>query len=253
MLQTLRIKIGTAKENPRKNIAIAKNCFGIHIVMILFALVYDGKPLVYSGTTIFLFTDGLSEAISKKARFLLPFENYSVILRAETQKEKKMRQKIMISLLALMLFAVQNVRAQLPAITLKTMDGKSVRVDTLSNNGKPFVIDFFATWCKPCNRELDAISEVYDDWRAETGVKIFAVSLDRAHNIQKVKPLVDNHGWEYDVLLDPNGDLARTFGFQNIPYVVLCDGNGKIVYKHMGYQDGEELELYEKVKEASRK
>ena len=154
---------------------------------------------------------------------------------------------------ALLMTFVSVAFAQLPSVSLKDISGNAVNTAELQNDGKPFIIDFFATWCKPCNRELDAISEVYDDWRAETGVKIFAVSLDRAHNIQKVKPLVDNHGWEYDVLLDPNGDLARTFGFQNIPYVVLCDGNGKIVYKHMGYQDGEELELYEKVKEASRK
>ena len=160
-----------------------------------------------------------------------------------------MKQKMVISLLAMIMFALQDIYAQLPAVTLKTMDGKIVRVDTLSNNGKPFVIDFFATWCKPCNRELDAISEVYEDWQKETGVKIYAVSIDQAQNIQKVKPLVDNHGWEYDVLLDPNSDLRRALGIQNIPYVLLCDGNGKIVYKHMGYTDGEENELIEKVKE----
>lgn len=62
--------------------------------------------------------------------------------------------------------------AQLPAVTLKTMDGKTISTDTLSNNGKPFIIDFFATWCKPCNRELKAINEVYADWQDETGVKI---------------------------------------------------------------------------------
>jgi peroxiredoxin len=153
------------------------------------------------------------------------------------------------SIFVLLLFAAQSVYAQLPQVTLKTMDGKAVRVDTLSNGGKPFVIDFFATWCKPCNRELDAISEVYADWQQETGVKIFAVSIDQAQNIHKVKPLVDNHGWEYDVLLDPNGDLKRAFGIQMIPYVLIVDGQGKIVYRHAGYTDGEEVELLEKVKE----
>ena len=160
-----------------------------------------------------------------------------------------MNRKLRFSALVLFFITVQSVFAQLPQVTLKTMDGKAVRVDTLSNGGKPFIIDFFATWCKPCNRELDAISEVYADWQEETGVKIFAVSIDQGQNINKVKPLVDNHGWEYDVLLDPNGDLKRAFGIQMIPYVLIVDGQGNIVYRHAGYTDGEETELIEKVRE----
>jgi peroxiredoxin len=139
--------------------------------------------------------------------------------------------------------------AQLPAVTLKSMDGKTVTTDTLSNNGKPIIIDFFATWCKPCNRELNAISEVYDDWCEETGMKIFAVSIDQAQNVNKVKPLVDSHGWDYDVLLDPNGDFKRALGIQMIPFVLIVDGEGKIVYKHNGYTDGEEQELINKIRE----
>lgn len=142
-----------------------------------------------------------------------------------------------------------GVMAQLPKVVLKDMHGKEVSTDTLSNLGKPFIIDFFATWCKPCNRELDAISEVYEDWQQETGVKIIAVSIDQAHNINKVKPLVDSHGWDYEVLLDPNGDLKRAFSIQMIPYVLIVDGQGNIVYKHQGYTDGAEEELIEKVRE----
>ena len=160
-----------------------------------------------------------------------------------------MNRKLRFSVFVFLLITVQGVFAQLPQVTLKAMDGKAVRVDTLSNGGKPFIIDFFATWCKPCNRELDAISEVYADWQEETGVKIFAVSIDQGQNINKVKPLVDNHGWEYDVLLDPKGDLKRAFGIQMIPYVLIVDGQGHIVYKHNGYTDGAETELIEKVRE----
>ena len=158
--------------------------------------------------------------------------------------------KKIISLFVLMLVAsFGTVQAQLPAETLRAIDGKAVRTDTLSNGGKPFIIDFFATWCKPCNRELDAIAEVYDDWRKETDVKIIAVSIDQAQNINKVKPLVDNHGWEYEVLLDPNSDFKRALGIQTIPDVLIVDGNGRIVYKHNGYTDGAETELIEKVRE----
>ena len=97
-----------------------------------------------------------------------------------------MKKLFFIIVVALMGIAT-NVSAQLPAVTLKTMEGKTVRTDTLSNNGKPIIIDFFATWCKPCNRELTAISEVYDEWVEETGVKLIAVSIDEAQNINKVK------------------------------------------------------------------
>jgi thiol-disulfide isomerase/thioredoxin len=144
------------------------------------------------------------------------------------------------------------LHAQLPAVTLKALNGQSVQTDTLSNNGKPFIIDFFATWCKPCNRELDAIAEVYEDWQEETGVKIFAVSIDQGQNINKVKPLVNNHGWPYEVLLDPNGDLKRALGIQTIPFVLIVDGQGTIVYKHNGYTDGAEEELINKVRELTK-
>ena len=148
------------------------------------------------------------------------------------------------------LAVVAMTQAQtLPAVTLKDINGKTVQTDKLSNNGKPFIISFFATWCKPCNRELSAISEVYADWQEETGVKLIAVSIDQAQNINKVKPLVDSNGWEYDVLLDPNSDFKRALGIQMIPYVLIVDGKGNIVYKHNGYTDGAENDLIEKVRE----
>ena len=161
-----------------------------------------------------------------------------------------MKNKIII--LLLLLAGTQLAQAQLPAVTLKSMEGKEVRTDTLNlmNPGRPIIIDFFATWCKPCNRELDAIAEVYPDWVKETGVKLVAVSIDQAHNLNKVKPLVDNHGWEYDVLLDPNSEFKLAMGIPGaIPYTLIIDAEGNIVYRHNGYIEGAEEELIEKVRE----
>lgn len=160
-----------------------------------------------------------------------------------------MKRKSLLVFILTAFAAIDTMFAQLPAVTLKTIDGKSVNTSELSNDDKPFIIDSFATWCKPCNSELDAIAEVYEDWQQETGVKIVAVSIDQAQNISKVKPLVENHGWEYEVLLDPNGDFKRALGIQMIPYVLIVDGHGNIVYKHNGYIDGAETELIEKVRE----
>lgn len=157
-------------------------------------------------------------------------------------------------ILAMLLFAaVESVNAQLPSFKLKTIEGKTIDTQTLSNDGKPFIIDFFATWCKPCNRELNAISEVYDEWQKETGVKLYAVSIDKAQNANKVKPLVNQHGWEYEVILDPNSEFRKSFGGEMIPFVVICDGDGKVVYKHNGYTEGAEQELIEKVRELVKK
>ena len=94
-----------------------------------------------------------------------------------------------------MLLVAAMASAQLPSVQIKTLDGKTVDTATLSNDGKPFVISFFATWCKPCNRELKAIHEVYPDWQEETGMKLIAISIDEGQNVSKVKPLVDAEGW----------------------------------------------------------
>ena len=139
--------------------------------------------------------------------------------------------------------------AQLPSVQLKDLDGKTVDTATLSNDGKPFVISFFATWCKPCNRELKAIHEEYADWQEETGMKLIAISIDEAHNASKVRPLVDSEGWEYEVLLDSNGELKRTLGIESIPHVLIVDGSGKIVDSRSGYTEGSEQHIIEKIRE----
>ncbi|MGP1626119.1 TlpA disulfide reductase family protein [Prevotella koreensis] len=157
-------------------------------------------------------------------------------------------KRYIIALMLTLLFGTA-AKAQLPKVNLKSMNGKEVRTDTINNQGKPIIISFFATWCKPCNRELKAINEVYEDWVEETGVKLIAVSIDEAQNVNKVKPLVDSNGWPYEVLLDPNRDFSRALGIQTIPFTLIVDGNGNIAYKHNGYTDGAETELIEKVRE----
>lgn len=155
-----------------------------------------------------------------------------------------------IFLAASLAIAALTASAALPSVTLKDMDGKTVDTAELYNDGKPIVISFWATWCKPCLRELNAIKEVYPDWQDETGVKVIAVSIDEAQNAQKVKPLVSRLGWDYDVLLDTNSEFKRQMGVSDPPHVFVIDGAGNIVWNHQGYVDGGEEEILEAVKKA---
>lgn len=144
--------------------------------------------------------------------------------------------------LMLMLCAMGAVAA-LPEVTLKDINGKEVNVADLSRSGKPVIISFFATWCKPCMNELKAIDELYTDWQDETGVEMYIVSIDQGQDIQKVAPLVNGNGWEYKVLLDPNGTLKRAMNVQNVPHLFVIDSKGKNVYNHAGYTPGDEDEI----------
>jgi len=152
-------------------------------------------------------------------------------------------KKLLLSLFSLF-FIVQLTIAQVPDLTLRDINGKAVNVQKLCTSGKPTIISFFATWCKPCLRELNAIADIYDDWQDAIGVQLIAVSIDRAQDVEKVKPLVYGNNWDYVVLLDAANDLMRQMQVQTVPHLFVIDGNGKIIEQHNGYTDGEESNLY---------
>ena len=108
-------------------------------------------------------------------------------------------------------------KSDLPNITLKNLNGETVNIAELNNDGNPFVMTFWATWCGPCVKEHNALTEVYDEWVEETGVKIFAVSIDDARSTAKIKPFVDGKGWPFEILLDVNSELKRAMNVSNPP------------------------------------
>lgn len=157
-----------------------------------------------------------------------------------------------ILLLLTLLFSAQ-VWAQhqgprsLPEVELKTLDGKTISTKDFQNNGKPIVLSFWATWCKPCVNELTNVAELYEEWQEKTGVKIIAISIDDARNMAKVAPFVNGKGWEYDVYLDPNGNLKRALNINLIPHTFLLNANREIVWQHNSYTEGDEIKLFEMI------
>lgn len=141
-------------------------------------------------------------------------------------------------------------QSELPQINLSTLDGSTISSKELSKDDKVIIVSLWATWCVPCLKELDAISEIYEDWQEETGVELFAVSVDDSRTVKRVKPLINGKGWDYTILLDTNNDFQRALGAATVPLTLLVKNN-EIIYRHSGYSPGAEYELYEKIKEYS--
>ena len=137
---------------------------------------------------------------------------------------------------------------KIPSATVKKLDGSSINSNTFSNDGKPMIISFWATWCKPCKKELDAINEEYAELQKETGVKLIAISIDDTRTSGKVVTDVKVKGWTYEVYLDQNQDFKRAMNVNNVPHTFLVDGDGKIVWSHNSYAEGDEEKLFEHVR-----
>ncbi len=138
----------------------------------------------------------------------------------------------------------------LPKMQMETLEGETISLEDISKDDQLVIVSLWATWCVPCKNELDAISEVYQDWVDETHVKLYAVSVDDARTVKRVKPLVSGKDWDYEILLDTNSELKRQLNAPTIPLTLLVKNN-KILFRHSGYTPGSEDELYEKILEFS--
>ena len=136
----------------------------------------------------------------------------------------------------------------LPQIEVQTLGGTKVPIASLHQTGKPTIVSFWATWCKPCINELNSLAERYDELQEELGVTLVAVSIDDSRTSPKVGPFVAGQGWDYTVVLDPNSDLRRAMGVNNVPHPFLLNGAGEIVWQVNKYVPGEEEVLISEIR-----
>ena len=153
-------------------------------------------------------------------------------------------------IISLAVFASLSMQAQktLPETEVKDLDGNTVSIQSIMDEGVPVILSFWFTSCKPCLQELGAINDAYVDWKEEAEFKVVAVSTDDSRSSSKVKPMVSGRGWsDFTILLDENGDLTRAMNVKTHPSVFILDRDGNIVYTHTGYTPGSEEELFDQI------
>ena len=134
-----------------------------------------------------------------------------------------------------------------PNFVLENLDGDFVELNQEIGEG-PILLSFWATWCKPCIEELAEFKKLYNDYK-DRGFKLLAISTDSERTVAKVKPFVKSKNYDFPVLYDTSGDVARIYYARAVPFTVLIDDKGAIVYTHLGYMRGDEQVVNSKVKE----
>jgi peroxiredoxin len=158
--------------------------------------------------------------------------------------------KIILTLLILFIFSFpihsqdesQGIRKG-PNFKTENLDGDLFELKAEVGDG-PILLSFWATWCKPCIEELKEYKAIYEDYK-DSGFKMYAISTDDERTVAKVKPFVKSKNFKFPVLLDTNSDVARLYYAQSVPYSVILDKKGYIIYSHLGYMRGDEVKVRE--------
>jgi peroxiredoxin len=140
-----------------------------------------------------------------------------------------------------------ELKGKAPNFELEDLDGDIYELNDFLGDG-PVLISFWATWCKPCIQELKEYNKIYNEFK-DDGFKVIAISTDSERSIAKVKPFISSMGYKFNVLLDTNSEIARMYYARTMPYSVVLNKDGEIIYSHIGYRHGDE----QKVKEIVQK
>jgi len=131
-----------------------------------------------------------------------------------------------------------EVGNQAPDFQLQSLDGQTVSLGDLQ--GKPVLINFWATWCSPCRGEMPYIQEIYEEW-SDRGLVVLAINIGESSS--KAEEFMQSYNLSFTVLLDTKQDVAQKYNIQYIPTTFFIDKDGIIQDKVIGaFQNKTQIE-----------
>lgn len=178
----------------------------------------------------------------------------AVLLKPQTYSMNYFQKSIALFAAVLVTgFTAQAQESSLPNTLVKNVStGKKIAFNETVTPGKVTLINFWATWCVPCKKEIKNIREKLANWHKEADFNYMTVSIDETRAEGLVRSYAKAQGWDFPYYIDPNSDLKRSLNFQNVPFTVIVDKNGKVAFTHSGYEEGGEAEVFAKVKELAK-
>ncbi len=136
-----------------------------------------------------------------------------------------------------------NISSGREAPNFKLKNIYNTMFDSKNFIGKvPVLLCFWSTCCRTSVAQVEAYSEIYNEYQ-DLGFIMLAIATDDEKTVAKVKPFSKSKQFNFEVLYDTDGATARIYYVYNIPYCVLINKDGKIIYSHLGYKKGDEIEM----------
>jgi cytochrome c biogenesis protein CcmG/thiol:disulfide interchange protein DsbE len=125
--------------------------------------------------------------------------------------------------------------------SIRTTNNNEIKLSELYNKG-PVLVNFWALWCEPCKAEMKVLKNLYKKYQ-DKGFTILGINQDSPKSVSKVRAYISSQKINFPTALDPNNQYLQKFNGQSIPYSLLINKNGEIVYKSVGYLPGDEVKL----------
>ncbi|WP_291724765.1 peroxiredoxin family protein [Bernardetia sp.] len=144
-------------------------------------------------------------------------------------------KKLTIFLIVLLFSSFSFQEKKIPSYTITTLDGEEKDLKNVLNQNGYSIIVFWKAWSSPDKLELDAINSKYEEWKAETEIKVIAIAISDARRLANAKRVIASKNWQFDIYTDISNEAKSVFNLKNTPHTMIVNKEGEIVKQWTGY------------------